>query len=124
MHIEQHILLLLAAGETLQVDKIRDSATCCAVFTEWDLNLANICRETIRKHLLQMSDVNLFVRVPRLGLPTALVDYMLYNTSVNNNDSGIDDNIDDDYQEPQDFINNFKLIDFTAQMHEKFRSEA
>ena len=123
-HVEEHILLLLAAGETLQVDKIRDSCSCCAVFTEKEVDLANISRETIRKHLLQMSDVNLFVRVPRLGLPAALVDYLLYNTSVNNNDSGIDDNIDDDYQSPQDFIYNFKLIDFTSQMHEKFRSEA
>ena len=114
-HSQEQILLLLAAGESLQVDKITDSISCCAVFTAKDLNLSNICRETIRKHLLRMSNVNLFVRVPKLGLPTALAAYLLYNTSVINNDSEIDDNSDDDRQ-IQDVIYNFKLVDFPSQM--------
>ena len=78
-HNQEQILLLLAAGESLQVDKITDPSSCCAVFTAKDFDLANICREMIREHLLQMSNVNLFVRVPKLGLPRALVAYLLYN---------------------------------------------
>ena len=116
-HLEEHILLLLAAGETLQVHKIRDNPLSCAAFTVKGLNLAYICRTAIREHLLRMSNVNLFCRVPRLGLPAALVDYLLYSISLNNNDSEIDDDInDDDSQTPQDFIYNFKLIDFTSQI--------
>ena len=54
-----------------------------------ELSLKNICRESIRNHLLQMSNVNLFVRVPRLGLPLILTDYLLY-------DQTLDDDADDD----------------------------
>ena len=46
------------------------------------LSLKSICREAIRNHLLQMSNVNLFVRVPRLGLPSILTDYLLYDQTL------------------------------------------
>ena len=48
--------------------------------------LTNLCRESIRKHLLQISNVNLFVRVSELGLPAMLQEYLLYNISLNKND--------------------------------------
>ena len=41
-----------------------------------ELNLMSICGEFIRE---QMSKVNLFYRVPRLGLPDVLCQYLLYN---------------------------------------------
>ena len=44
----------------------------------------NICRETISKHLLQMRDVNLFVRVPRLPLPRLMMSYLLYDVKLHN----------------------------------------
>ena len=46
------------------------------------LFLKDICCRTIREHLLQMSRVNLFVRVPHLGLPPSLTRYLLYDVSV------------------------------------------
>ena len=46
------------------------------------LILKNLCREVIRKQLLQMSPVNLFVRVPQLGLPAALEKYLLHDVSL------------------------------------------
>ena len=46
------------------------------------LCLKDICRRAIREHLLQMSRVNLFVRVPHLGLPPSLARYLLNDLSV------------------------------------------
>ena len=46
------------------------------------LCLKDICRRTIREHLLQMSRVNLFVRVSHLGLPPSLTRYLLYDVPL------------------------------------------
>ena len=45
--------------------------------------LNHLCRKAIRKHLLEINNVNLFYKVPRLGLPPALSKYLLYEQSVN-----------------------------------------
>ena len=63
---------------------------------ESELSLKNICREAIRNHLLQMNDVNLFYRVPRLGLPSRLNDYLLYDQTLDDDDDDKDDDDDDD----------------------------
>ena len=47
-----------------------------------------LCREAIRKHLLQMSPVNLFVQIPQLGLPTLLQEYLLFNVALDDDDNG------------------------------------
>ena len=47
-----------------------------------NLCLKDICRRAVREHLLQMSGVNLFVRVPHLGLPPSLARYLLYDVSL------------------------------------------
>ena len=98
--IKQKIKLLHAAGETittgsdspelpdLKINVERETTTTHSETTDIpdflkheieELNLMSICREVIRKHLLQMSLVNLFYRVPRLGLPAVLCEYLLYN---------------------------------------------
>ena len=46
------------------------------------ISLLNICRETIRKHLLQMSDVSLIYRVPKLGLPCLMTSYLLHDVTL------------------------------------------
>ena len=46
------------------------------------LCLKHICRRAIREHLLQMSRVNLFIRIPHLGLPASLARYLLYDVSL------------------------------------------
>ena len=57
---------------------------------EEEMNLMYLCRKVIRKHLLQMSPVNLYFRVPQLGLPTLMQDYLLFNVSLDD-DSDTDD---------------------------------
>ena len=42
------------------------------------IHLKVICRGAIREHLLQMNQVNLFLRVPHLGLPSLLTNCLLY----------------------------------------------
>ena len=50
------------------------------------LHLKDICREAIRNHLLKLDPhTHLFGRVPRLGLPAALTDYLLFNMSIERN---------------------------------------
>ena len=49
---------------------------------EPDLCLSDMCRNRIRKHLMKLSNVNLFFRVPKLGLPDALQSFLLYDMSV------------------------------------------
>ena len=93
---KQKIKLLHAAGETLSTRSsplgpgLLESITPQLKYETDVLNLMRICRKFARKNLLQMSQVNLFYRVPRLGLPAALCKYLLYNISLDA------DNTDDD----------------------------
>ena len=81
--------LLYAAGEKL--DKIPEEIK----FEEEKLQLKHICRETIRKHLLKLDlHSNLFGRIPELGLPSIMTEYLLFNQSLDNDDD--DDNDDDE----------------------------
>ena len=41
-------------------------------------SLKSSCRDVIRKHLLQMSRLHLFIMVPKTGRPKALQKYLLY----------------------------------------------
>ena len=73
--------LLLAAGENTDAtsDEVHSALYSLGPREIGQLGLKHLCREAIRKHLLQMSNVNLFVRVPLLGLPSLLTEYLLYN---------------------------------------------
>ena len=53
-----------------------------------DINLMNIIRIAIRRHLLQLNNVNLFYRVSRLGLPTALANFLLHDVTLDDDDPG------------------------------------
>ena len=53
---------------------------CVKVLAEAEsvLHLSHLCRASIRKHLLQMNNMNLSARVSRLGLPEPLEKYLLF----------------------------------------------
>ena len=74
--------LLFAAGDSLEnveENKIPD----CLKFHDLQLHLKHICRETIRKHLLELDPHHhLFDRIPRHGLPSALMNYLLCGQSL------------------------------------------
>ena len=51
--------------------------------SEKDLHLSHLCRDVIREHLQELDQrENLFIRVPRLGLPKPLQSYLLYDMSL------------------------------------------
>ena len=95
--------LLFAAGETL--DGIPDEKIqIYLIFNDDDhkLSLKHLCREAIRKHLLKLDPhTHLFGRVPRLGLPSLVTKYLLYDMSLDddidnsNGDGDIDDGNND-----------------------------
>ena len=75
--------VLFAAGEITD-EKVED------IFglSNADTGLKHLCREAIRKHLLGVdANVNLFQRIPKLGLPSLLVNYLLYHTSLDHCDA-------------------------------------
>ena len=80
--VNQNIsLLLFAAGETIDGNTIH--VPDVLLFEDQKLCLMHLCRETIRKHLLHLDPhQHLFVRVPKLGLPKSLQDYVLYNQTL------------------------------------------
>ena len=91
------LMLLYAAGETLDgtaEDKIPEELK----FEEEKLELKHICREAIRKHLLKLDPhQHLFSRIPQLGLPSIVSEYLLFNQSLDDDDDSDDDNDDADW---------------------------
>ena len=107
---DEHIMLLFAAGEKVQW------RTCAQSYKVWKAvsdcgflechrkpRLMSKTRWVIRKHLLELDPhTNLFVRVPRLGLPAALKNYLLYDQTLDvgddydHTDDSDGDNLGDD----------------------------
>ena len=105
---EKLALLLFAAGELLDVRNVRKVAykygvkhrklldrmnpdrhgspvpvPDCLLEENPIIHLKSFCRRIIRQHLLETDlHVNLFDRVPRLGLPTKLQKYLLFETTL------------------------------------------
>ena len=61
---------MFAAGEKVE---------SYVLLPEPELHLSHLCREIIRNHLLQMSNMNLFARIPKLGLPKPLEKFLLFS---------------------------------------------
>ena len=89
------VMLLLAAGESIKgatVDRINFYGHCDRTidipaylleFRQIKLSLKWACREVIRKKLIQSDPhTNLFVRVPKLGLPKPLHLFLLYDIDL------------------------------------------
>ena len=85
----EHIcMLLIAAGENVDAPSIKIKSNASVQvpvpygFTSKEKRLRDLkqlCREAIRKRLLLTSKVRLFIRVPLLGLPSLITEYLLYN---------------------------------------------
>ena len=80
-------MMLSAAGEAVNPDPHQGIPdTPSHGDPKLEMSLKHLSREAIRKHLLQISRVNLFVRVSRLGLPSIITDYLLYNVKLDEDD--------------------------------------
>ena len=79
------VMLLQAAGETLDETKLQVPD----YLKPQEFNLKHLCRETIRKHLINIDPhQHLFGRIPQLGLPSLVTEYLLYDVSL---DADLDD---------------------------------
>ena len=84
------VIILYVAGEdvssTFSVSSSKPSLLPTPLFLldiKQNMQLKHICREAIRNHLLKLDPhQNLFGRIPKLGLPSALTSYLLYNLSL------------------------------------------
>ena len=105
--------LLFAAGENFMMfnGSIRSfqwGSVSLIGLSPPDRTLTNLSREIIRKYLLKVDrHWNLFHRIPKLGLPSPLIKYLLYDqsldddddsSSVNDRGSLYDDDNDDTYE--------------------------
>ena len=100
-------MLLFAAGETIDGTSVERSGyygngkvqvPIPEFLLHQDLRfcLKHLCREAMRKHLINLDPhTHLIGRVPRLGLPAALKEYLLYDMSLDDRDYD-DCNIDTD----------------------------
>ena len=87
-------MLLLAAGEgvTGPIAEGRSRRRSCVATAEvpeylfhreLQTCLKHLCRESIRSHLLDLDPhTHLFGKIPKLGLPKSLADYLLYNQTL------------------------------------------
>ena len=83
--------LLFAAGEST-VSEIEDVFNCL----EFEKGLKHFCRQAIRKHLLELDEhINLFHRIPKLGLPSLLTKYLLYHVSLDTTEAEVDKNTEE-----------------------------
>ena len=82
-------MLLFVAGETVDDQVAFDQIQ--QLNRETELNLKLLCRKMIRKHLLEVSPVNLFYRVSQLGLISILNEYLLFGLNIDEDDSAADD---------------------------------
>ena len=93
--VKEHMCtLLLAAGETVDVSTVetksrwnksleRVSIPDYILHESFAFSLKVTCRHVIRKRLLDLNPHrHLFYRVPRLGLPLTLSEYLLYNVTI------------------------------------------
>ena len=79
---EEIAILLHAAGQSVALTV---SDELGEMFKEYDLStgLKDLCRHTIRKHLLKLNpQQHLLDKIPQLGLPSLLTRYLLYGVSV------------------------------------------
>ena len=74
-------------------------------FHDIKYDLKHMCRESIRRNLMRIDrKQNLFLRIPKLGLPPSLSQYLLYHMSLfvkpdlkyDYDDDDSDDDDDDD----------------------------
>ena len=84
-------MFLYAIGEILDCDKLKDEKIAeyfqkLKENLEDNLDLKHLCREAIRKHLIDVDPhEHLFGRIPELGLPSLVTEYLLYDYSLDEN---------------------------------------
>ena len=75
------VLLLFASGDVAEDHAILTDNYLQQELT--DISLKHFCRQEIRNHMLKLnSRLNLFVSVPKIGLPRSLASYLLFDVLI------------------------------------------
>ena len=108
-HKKDLFLMLYVPGETLDGPTITTGGAVnikipeCIKELQKNLDLKHLCREAIRKHLIDLDPhQHLFGRIPKLGLPSIVNDYLLYGRSLEEAGDDDDDGDDDYYNDESD----------------------
>ena len=76
-------MILFAAGERFDDRNLRAKINTLFDLEECDLDLKHLCRERLRRHLIDLNpQAHLFNRIQHLGLPPLLNEYLLYDVSL------------------------------------------
>ena len=87
-HAKDISMLLFVAGEMVE-GFINEKLQNILKLGDPGIQLKHICREAIRKHLLDLDPhQHLFGRIPKLGLPGLLNLYLLYGESLDDDSDG------------------------------------
>ena len=117
-HVPKDVLMLLfAAGETIDDTTVSVRLGPSIVQAdvpeyllemEENLELKNLCRKAVRQHLIDLDPhAHLFNRIPKLGLPSLLNEYLLYECNIDDDDDNDDNSDDDSYGDSdEDDVNN------------------
>ena len=98
---QEKFMILFAAGEKIDRQAIEAEEQKVPDHLQPQFNLKDICRRRIREHLLEVDPhTQLFGRVPKIGLPSLLTSYLLYDQTLDDDD--YDDSISDDYDDDYD----------------------
>ncbi len=79
---EEMVTLLYVAGDTLAGTTADQDPQCDKLKQGPEINLFAICRGFIRSHMMSVSKVNLFHRIPKLQLPKPVTSYLLHNVEL------------------------------------------
>ena len=98
---QEKFMILFAVGEKIDRQAIEAEEQKVPDHLQPQFNLKDICRRRIREHLLEVDPhTQLFGRVPKIGLPSLLTSYLLYDQTLDDDD--YDDSISDDYDDDYD----------------------
>ena len=90
VHSRELAMLLLAAGENVHSTVLErfgpfrtlfGSTTIVPEYLLPGFNLKSLCRDAVRRNML-VNPVNLFLTLPTLGLPSLILNYLLYDISL------------------------------------------
>ena len=76
--------LLISAGADVNLLNCTEKSAYGNGEGEYGLTLMDLCREAVRNHLLLVNQQkNLWQTIPQLPLPNVVIEYLLYNVSIN-----------------------------------------
>ena len=99
----EYIMLLFVSGERLGPKFPKKKVPACLKHEDVKLRLDHMCREAIRKHLVDLEPCkHLFNRIPLLPIPASVTEYLLYNHSLDEPNDSDDEDVEPEHEVDDD----------------------